>query len=233
MDIEVFWGSGSTPAWRVLLGFALAERPFVSRRLSFSDRETRSEAFLAVNPRGKVPAIREGDFVLNESLAILAWLDRRFEAGPRLFGTTAAEAGQIWAACLEYENHASPALGRLARPLLFGSDPEPGTLDAAIPAVEIELDRLCAWLDDSDGPPAVVGSTLSAADLVWYTGLRFLERGLTRPAAVEHNLDLLPLTGRWPQLAAWAARVEAIPGFDQTFPPHWRDGTAPLADALG
>jgi glutathione S-transferase len=27
-----------------------------------------------------------------------------------------------------------------------------------------------------------------------------------------------------PQLAAWMARVEALPYFDKTWPPHWRAG---------
>ena len=55
MALELYWGSGSTPAWRVLLALTYKELPFTSNLLSFSKRETRTPAFLAMNPRGKVP----------------------------------------------------------------------------------------------------------------------------------------------------------------------------------
>jgi glutathione S-transferase len=33
--------------------------------------------FLAINPLGRVPAIRDGNFTLHESLAIMVYLDRK------------------------------------------------------------------------------------------------------------------------------------------------------------
>lgn len=226
--LELFWGSGSTPAWRAMLGLHRKGLPYTGHLLSFSARETRSPAFLALNPRGKVPTLRHGEVVLAESLAILAYVDR-LAPSPPLFGQTAADHGAIWRACLDYENVAGPAISLLVRPLLFGAAPEVGSLEVAVPGVVEELDRLAAAVL---GRGAIVGDDLSAADLVWYCGLRYLERALTRPRAAAHGLGLWPLTERWPALRAWAARVEAIPGFDQTFPPHWREGEAPLALAL-
>ena len=88
--IELYWGSGSTPAWRALLGLHHKGLPYTSRLLSFSARETRSEAFLAINPRGKVPALVHGELRLNESLAILAYLDA-LQPAPPLSGQGAAE----------------------------------------------------------------------------------------------------------------------------------------------
>jgi glutathione S-transferase len=32
---------------------------------------------------------------------------------------------------------------------------------------------------------------------------------------------MLPLDKTYPQIAAWVARVEALPGYDKTYPPHW------------
>lgn len=40
--------------------------------------EQKSAAFLAVNPKGKVPALRVGETVLTENAAILAMLDQKF-----------------------------------------------------------------------------------------------------------------------------------------------------------
>ena len=219
-SIEVYWGSGSTPAWRVLLGFAAKGLDYESRLISFSARETRTPEFLALNPRGKVPTVREGDFVLSESLAILAWLDQRAPGVPHLFGTTPEDAGRTWRACLDYENHAGPAFSAVVRPLLFGGH-SAEALQAARPAVVEELDRLAA--------APTLGDALTAADIVRYCGLRYLERALTRPAAAAYDLGLFPLLEHRPALRALAERVEAIPGFAATVPPHWLEGDAPVS----
>lgn len=50
--------------------------------LDFAAGEHRSPAFLAINPGGKVPALRDGSLVLSESLAIARYLCARHpEAG--------------------------------------------------------------------------------------------------------------------------------------------------------
>lgn len=46
--------------------------------VSLERREQRTPAYLAVNPSGRVPAIRDGEFSLGESNAILRYLVRRF-----------------------------------------------------------------------------------------------------------------------------------------------------------
>ncbi len=227
---EVWWGSGSTPAWRVLLGFAAKGLPYTSHLISFSNRDTKTPAFLALNARGKVPVVREGDLVLNESLAILAWLDRRAPEGPALFGEDAAACGRIWRACMEYESHGGPSFSAVARPLLFGAAPDVGALEPAVPAVNAELDRLESWIGDG---AHIEGHNVSAADIVWYCGLRFLDRALSRPAAQAHELGLGPLLSRRPGLVAWARSVESLPGFAATVPPHWLEGTHPSAVTLG
>lgn len=219
MAIKVYWGSGSMPAWRVLLGLRHKGVPYEGHMVSFSARETRTPEFLAINPRGKVPTLVHDDLVLSESLAILAWLEARFPS-PALFGQSPAEVGQVWRRVMEYESHGSPAFSAVARPILLqGADAS--TLAEARPAVEDELDRLHAAVGGAAGDP-LVGDRLSAADLVWYAGLRFLERAACRPAGAA--LGLAPFGARWPGLLPWAARVEAIPGFEETFPPHWRAG---------
>jgi glutathione S-transferase len=36
------------------------------------------------------------------------------------------------------------------------------------------------------------------------------------------ELGVLPLASTYPALAAWMARMEALPGYQRTYPPHWR-----------
>ncbi|MDP2311893.1 MAG: glutathione S-transferase family protein [Pseudomonadota bacterium] len=223
MSIELYWGSGSTPAWRVLLALAAKNLPYTSRLLSFSQRETRTPEFLALNPRGKVPTLKDGDLVLNESLAILAYLDRAYPEVP-LFGRTAAETGQVWRHVMEFESHGDPAISTVARPILFNTLAEnEAKVREGLPALVAELDTLAARV--ADGP--LVGNTLSAADIVWFCGIQYVARAATRPAAASLDLGLWPFAERWPAIVRWAARIEALPGYDATVPPHWREGAVP------
>jgi len=223
MSIELYWGSGSTPAWRILLALAAKKLPFTSHLLSFSKRETRTPEFLALNPRGKVPTLKDGDLVINESLAILAYLDRAYPEVP-LFGRTAAETGAVWRHVMEFESHGNPVIGAVARPILFGTlaDDE-AKVREGLPAVIAELDGL--EKNVSDG--FLVGGALSAADLVWFCGLQQLLRAATRPAAARLELGVWPMGARWPAIVRWAANIEALPGYDATIPPHWLEGDIP------
>ncbi|MDB5590122.1 glutathione S-transferase N-terminal domain-containing protein [Enterovirga sp.] len=51
--------------------------PFEARRVNFAEAEQRSPAYLAVNPKGRVPALRDGDFVITENPAILRYIARQ------------------------------------------------------------------------------------------------------------------------------------------------------------
>ena len=54
--------------------------PFESRPLSFARKETRSAAFLAINPEGKVPTLLIDGRALTEVAGILFYLAKRFPA---------------------------------------------------------------------------------------------------------------------------------------------------------
>jgi len=75
MAIEIFWGSGSPFSWRVLLALAVKNIPYESKLVEFSKGMHKSPEYLKINPRSKVPALRDGEFTLYESLAILQYLE--------------------------------------------------------------------------------------------------------------------------------------------------------------
>jgi glutathione S-transferase len=52
--------------------------PVEVHHVSFKDKETQSEAYGAINPMRKVPALTDGDFNLWESNAILTYLATKF-----------------------------------------------------------------------------------------------------------------------------------------------------------
>ena len=55
MSLELYWGSGSPFAWRVMLTLELKRLPYESKLLEFSKGDHKSAEYLKLNPRGKVP----------------------------------------------------------------------------------------------------------------------------------------------------------------------------------
>ncbi len=221
--LEVYWGSGSQPSWRVLLALELKRIPYESHLLSFSAGEHKTPAFTAMNPRHKVPVIKHGDFVLFESVAILAYLDRCFPEVP-LLGRDAQESGLIWRSISEFQSYLEPVMiDHVVRPIFFGKAEERrADLEAHLPKLHAELQL---WEQALVGRSWIVGNSISAADIVMFPSLMSLLRAATRPAAQTFQLGLLPLESTYPNLAAWVARISALPSAEKTYPPHWRAGS--------
>ena len=72
---------------------------------------------LAMNPRGRVPVLKDGDYVVFESLAVLYYLDRKYPAKP-LFGDSPEEGAVIMRVCCEYQAYIEPHVMRIMRALL-------------------------------------------------------------------------------------------------------------------
>jgi glutathione S-transferase len=215
MAIEIFWFSGSPHAWRVLLAAAVKKVPYTSRLIEASKGEHRTHAYLAMNPRGKVPVLRDGPVVLAESLAIMAYLDRRFTGLP-LFGSSNEESGEIWASALDFEHNARLPIGQLARAIFQEKVDEQALAHVSVVGNEMmTLEKRLknrSWL---------ASDTISAADLTVYPHVEILLRAAQRPAASALDLGL-PFAQKHPSIAAWRDRIRALPGYDATYPPHWR-----------
>jgi glutathione S-transferase len=217
MTLEIYWGAGSPYAWRVLLAAELKRIPYTAHLLEFSKGDLKSPAFLAISPRGKVPAIKDGDFALAESLAILAYLDRAYP-DPPLYGTNPHDAGHIALAIADFESYVRDHASTVNR-WVFGDKPKTPDVDDAQAKLLAELARFEQRLGAG---PYLVGATPTAADLVWFPTLRTFIRGGVRNRERATELGLYPLAEKYPNTGAWIARIEALPGYDRTFPPHWR-----------
>lgn len=219
-ELEVYWGSGSQPSWRVLLALELKQVPYRSRLVSFSQGEHKTPEFLAMNPRHKVPTIKDGHFTLYESIAILCYLDKKYPTPP-LFGSTPEETGLVWRWVAEYENYLEPILHqKVVVPFFFNrSDSEADSIREAIPKLH---DELANWERALSHNRWLVGSHISAADIAVFPNMMALRRALQKPAAAQFDLNLEPLAERYPNLARWVSQIEALPGYEKTYPPHWR-----------
>ena len=220
MALEVYWGSGSPFAWRVMLTLEVKCLTYQSTLLEFSKGEHKASGFLKLNPRGKVPVLKDDDLVLNESLAIIAYLDKKYP-DPPLFGTSPQETGLIWRAIMETEAYLLSAGDKVIRPVFFskGLD-ETAKIQQAAQAVREEFKRIDRELSNS---PWLVGEKLSAADISLFPLVQTILRAAGKDAAKPLQLELLPLADTFPNLSEWVRRIEALPGYERTYPPHWKE----------
>lgn len=217
--MELFWIAGSPFSWRVMLALEAKSIAYTPRLLQASQREHKQPDFLALNPRGKVPVLRDGDIVVYESIAIMQYLEKRYPAPP-MFGRTALQTAVIWRAISEFSSYLQEPLLRVAVPLLTGMAQEMASdVRAALPEVHAEVQRLerslaiTGWL---------AGIDITAADATAYPFLKVLLRAAGKDDASQFELGLLPLESRYPRLATWMTEVERLPGYERTYPPHWR-----------
>lgn len=219
MPLELYWGSGSPFAWRVMLTLEVKRLPYESRLLEFSQGQHKSADYLKLNPRGKVPTLKDGEFALSESLAIMSYLDRKHPEPP-IFGGDPRQTGLIWREIMETESYLVAAGDKVIRPIFFGKGLDNVTeIRAAAAVIHNELKRVESSLTDS---PWLVGGRISAGDIVLFPVIQILLRAAAKDAARPLELGFLPLAERYPNIASWVKRVEAIPGYERTYPPHWK-----------
>jgi glutathione S-transferase len=213
MALTFYYGSGSPFAWRVFLALEYKRIPYTLRVLSFSQRENKTPEYLAINPRGKVPAIVDDDFALYESSAILEYLDDRFTDGPRLFPSGLRDRAIVRRLINEVDLYLGRPIDDMALQIYFKKpdDWDGRVLDAGRRDTLEELARLEAIAKQ----PFLAGQ-LSAADFVLYPFLATQRRLELR----KSDLGLVAAVG--PKLAAIARGVEALPYFEKTIPPHWK-----------
>ena len=217
-QFELYWISGSPYSWRAQLVLALHQVDYVSHCLSLSQKEQRQPAYLALNPRGKVPLLKDGDYLIRESIAILAYLGAKFPHW-QLFGSSPEETGRIWQQLFDQETYLAGPLLQFALPIFRGKLPEE---QVTVLKAMRRLKRELAQLDDRLAQqPWLASPQLSAADIAAYPMLQVAKRAASREAALELDLELLPLAARYPNLAQWLERIAALPGAAATYPPHW------------
>jgi glutathione S-transferase len=189
-----------------------------SHLLKFDQQEHKAPHILAMNFRGRLPVLRDGDYVVFESLAILYYLDKKYPE-PAIFGRTPEEAGVIMRVICEYQAYAEPSLMQIAEAILFRHEPQLGEkVTEAMHSVAGEARTIERRLAQSDW---VVGESFSAADMVIYPDIRLLLRALARPEAKELAARFLPVEVNYPAIGRWLQRVAALPGHERTWPPHW------------
>ncbi|MDX8350654.1 glutathione S-transferase family protein [Cognatiyoonia sp. IB215446] len=210
---QLYWISGSPPAWRVMLALTLKGIAFENRQLDHGAGENRAPEYLKLNPKGQVPTLVIGDLVIRESIAILAWLDRAYTQRP-IWSATKDDAAQVWQDVMEMEAVIRAPVTATAQALLRGTSHDPTNLASLADACDEYASRLAHQ-------PFLGGDSAMASDIWLYPALHWIARGtaLAGPKAPEICTSL---TSSRPALADWMDRFRAVPGVADTYPPHWR-----------
>ncbi|MCR6628103.1 MAG: glutathione S-transferase family protein [Pseudoxanthomonas sp.] len=171
-------------------------RPYVWIEVDSANGATRTPAYLAKNPNGKVPMLeRAGGGVLVESDAILCWLA---EGTPMLPADAWQRAQALsWLFFEQYSHEPYIAVARFIRGWTPVNSPRRADLPRlierggqALSVMEKHLQR-AAWF---------TGDTYGVADIALFAYTHCAEDG---------GFDL----SAYPRITDWLARVRATPGF--------------------
>ncbi|MEJ6003985.1 glutathione S-transferase [Paucibacter sp. AS339] len=180
-------------AHRVRLALSLLNVPTELIEVDLRKGEQKSAEFLAMNPFGQVPVIEDAGVVLADSNAILVYLARRYGNADWLPSDAVGEAAvQRWLSVAAGLVAFGPAAARLVT--VFG---------AGFKAEEVigRAHGLLAVMDKELSHKAfLIGAKPSIADIANYSYIAH---------APEGNVSL----EAYPNVRAWLARIEALPGF--------------------
>jgi glutathione S-transferase len=212
--ITLYYGSGSPFAWRVQFALEHKALPYERKVLSFSAGDTRKPEFLALNPRHRVPVIVDDDFVLYESNAIVEYLDDAYAGrGQPLFPGDARNRALVRRLVAEADNYFDKATDPIVDEA-FSKKPEERDAEKLRSALTTLREETALFTRYMRGD--FLAGPLSAADFALYPLVGFLDR-----CAIKLP-DFDPKSVMTPEFAAWKARVEALPYFEKTYPPHWK-----------
>jgi glutathione S-transferase len=161
-----------------------------------TDPRLKGPEFAAISPEGKVPALVDDGFALDESLAINLYLAKKYGLG-RFYPETAGEEAMCWRWTLwaqaEMEAHLTAVFHhRVLRP-------EAERVEALAVAGEAGLQKPLASLEK-----ALVGRE-------WLVGERFTMADLNVAAILAPNRMERIHVEKYPHVVAWAARCYARP----------------------
>jgi glutathione S-transferase len=198
------WLSG--PTYKAGLTLSLMGQPFAYKHVDLRAGAHKQPDYLAINRFGQVPALVDGDLTLCQSGSILLYLaDKTGKMG----GKTAEEKARVrewlfW----EYD--------RLAPNIFRPRAIKRGFLKADDNVYQMYTGMAADALKVLDGTLAksafLVGSEPTVADVGVYGDVAYAEEGA---------IDLAP----YPNVKAWMARIEKLPGFKKA------EDTLPKQDA--
>ena len=117
--ISVYYSPGAC-SQVTLTALETLEIPFEAKLIAFMRGDHRSEAFLSINSKGRVPTLVVNDNVLTENVAILSWLAERYpDAGLSLPTSSAFDRAKFVSDLSYFASGLHPIVTRLRIPSNF------------------------------------------------------------------------------------------------------------------
>ena len=153
------------------------QAPYEIHPVSLKAGQQREAAYLAVNPMGKVPAIRHGDALVTEQVAIGIYLADLFPEA----GVTPAIGDPLRGPYLRWYVFYSACFEPAVVDRALKREPGPtgilpyGDFDTTLKTVQTQLSK----------GPWLLGAWFTAADVLWGTALTWITKfGLVEPVSV-------------------------------------------------
>ncbi len=193
MTLKLYDAELSGNAYKIRLMLALAGIECERVKVNMAGGETRTEPFLARNPRGQIPVLEDGEVTVVDSQAILVYLARR-HAEPGWLPLDAAPLAEVMKWLAVSENELLFGLARARAVKVFG---RPWDLEQSVAYGK-------AGLGVMDGHLAarqwLATERVTIADVACYPYVA---------VAHEGEIYLAP----YPSVRAWCGRIEALPGY--------------------
>lgn len=199
----IVFGSSISPFVRKVLVVA-AEKGIAVESRPTNPRTSDDPDFIAASPFRKIPALKDGDYTLADSTAIVTYLEARTTSPAMIPADPKARGTAIW-----FEEMADTILAPAVSKVFFNRVVAqkflnmPGNMADADDALANLLPPICAYLESATSSGSyLVGGSFGIADISVVAQLVNLE------------LSGAPLDAtKYPQLAAYYARVVARPSF--------------------
>jgi glutathione S-transferase len=180
---------------RVELLLSLLGLPYRLVEVNLLQGEHQLPAHRALNPLGQVPVLVDGEVVLSDSNAILVYLVQRYAPGSAWMPQDPVGQAQLQRWFSLAAGFLAPGIGGPRFATLTGkpiNEVAQAQGRRLLDFMEAELQGR-GWLLGGTEP------TLADVAMVSYTS--------------QAHLAGLPLTPAYPRIAAWVARVQALPGY--------------------
>jgi glutathione S-transferase len=190
----ILWGATTTRTLRAHWALAELDLPYERRPIRPRTSETKTEEFTRLTARQKVPVLQDGDLVLTESAAIVAYLSDRYGSeANRLYPPDPTER----AICLEWNFFVISELDAASLYVIRRHDSLKHIYGHAPVANEAAAEYFVAQMRSvdralRDGRRFIVGDRFSSADILLSTCLSWaIDYGVpVSEAAVGYNARL-------------------------------------------
>lgn len=209
------------PCWRAMLALQEKGVECEMKLVEFSKKEHKGPDVITLNHRGQMPTFRDGDTVVNESMAICLYLENTYKSqGTKLLPDDPKDAGHVFQTTFEaQENFQRKVLMDFVfYQWMYPKDKQDPEL--ILKRLQIIRDEMAIWEKrmGESGYPFVCGSSFTLADVILFPYIAWIAR-------LGGDME------KYPTLKAYYDRLLQRDSVQNTMPPHWKEGP-PTDDKL-